>query len=424
MITLERVFLEKKNITDYSPFITARELDFLKRTAKRLAGKKIVHINATAQGGGVAEMLSSLVPLLRSLAIDAEWLTICVPAGFFKITKKIHNALQGKNYTLTKNQWGSYFYVNQKLAKVLNSLNFDLAVVHDPQPLGLIDYYRLKKPIILRIHIDLSTPSKEVLSVLLPHMKTYDRTIFSLKEFGPAGLPPERLEFIEPAIDPLAVKNKRLSLKTAGKILSQFGIKPNQPLITQVSRFDPWKDPLGVIELYRLVRKEVSGLQLMLLGIFRASDDPEAIQVFRRAKRFARDDLNIHLISEIPSSGRARKTAISNDLLVNAAQTASDVILQKSTREGFGLVVAEAMWKRKAVVGGNALGIRHQISDGKNGFIAKGVEEGARLVVRLLKDKKLRNQIGLKARESVRKKFLITRLLKDHLRVYREVLGV
>ncbi|MDP1629628.1 MAG: glycosyltransferase [bacterium] len=417
MITLTKVVLEKKDIKDYEKFLSPEKSAGLKSLAKKLAGKKVVHINATAQGGGVAEILQSLVPFQRGLGIDADWFSISAPGRFFEITKKIHNGLQGKKSRWSADELNFYFFVNKKLAGVLRRLKFDLAVIHDPQPMALIEFCH-PAPMISRIHIDLSTPDLRLLSFFLPYLGQYEKIIFSLKEFIPREIPEDKTAIIRPAIDPLISKNKVLPRAKARKILMELGVNPQKPIIAQISRFDPWKDPMGVIDAYYAAKNLIPDLQLILLGLNIAKDDPECVRVFQRVKKHAKGDPDIYLFYD-PS-----KIPFSNSTMVNAVQSGSDIILQKSIREGFGLTVTEAMWRGKPVIGGDAAGIKCQIDDQKNGFIVKAGGEAAEIIIDLLKHPEKARKIGLRARRTVKNKFLITRLAKDHLELYREVLGL
>ncbi|MEE8131454.1 MAG: glycosyltransferase [Candidatus Paceibacterota bacterium] len=411
---IKKVSLSKKNIKDYKSVAGATIIRQLKKNSRALKGKRIVHINSTPRGGGVAEILSSLVPLQQSLGIKASWFSFDAPKRFFKITKKIHNGLQGKKNNLTNKEKDFYSAINWNLAQKLKNIPADLFIIHDPQPLAIILFFR-QKPMIARIHLDLSTPNKKVFSWILPILAQYDKIIVSLKEFAPKGISKKKILIVPPAIDPLNAKHAPVSKKKARKILSKFGINPNKPLIAQVSRFDHWKDPLGVIDAFRLAKEKIPELQLILLGLFLEKDDPQSREVFKEVKNKAKCCSDIFLFSD-PKKLENKK--IDNDTFVNAVQCGSDLILQKSIKEGFGLTATEAMWKWKTVIAGTAAGLKLQIQNNKNGFIVKNPKEAARIIVRLLKNPKIRKKIGRQARLSVKKKYLITRLLNDHLKLY------
>lgn len=416
---IKKVFLSKKNIKDYKSVVGAKIIRQLKKNSQALKDKRIVHINSTPRGGGVAEILSNLIPLELSLGINASWLTFKAPKKFFKITKKIHNGLQGKKNNLTNKEKDFYLAINRNLAQKLKDIPADLFIIHDPQPLAAILSFH-QKPMVARIHLDLSTPNKKVSSLVFPILAQYDKIVVSLKESVPNIKPKSKTVIIPPALDPLDLQHIPISGKKARKILSQFGVNPNKPLIAQVSRFDPWKDPLGVIEAFRLAKEKIPELQLILLGLFLEKDDPQSREVFKQVKNKAKCCSDIFLFS---NPKILKKFNLDNDTFVNAVQCGSDLILQKSIKEGFGLTATEAMWKGKAVIGGTAAGLKFQIQNNKNGFIVKNSQEAAQKIVKLLNDKKLRQKIGKQARLSVKKKYLITRLLNDHLKFYNEIIS-
>jgi trehalose synthase len=416
MVGLNNVRTEKRTIREYRSFFSVADRKVLVSLSKALKGRRIVHVNATPVGGGVAEMLRALVPLQNAAGLRASWYAMQAPKRFFEITKEIHNGLQGKRFGLKSHDLDYYLDVNRRIAKELSGINFDLAVIHDPQPLAVIDAYH-QSPMISRMHIDLSRPDRRILRFLAPYLSAYEKTVFSLRSFAPQCLRKDQIVVIPPAIDPLNRKNRAFSITKARKVIEDVGIDPKRPFMAQISRFDPWKNPLGAVEAYRRATKEIPGLQLALVGIRRAQDDPEAVRIFRDVRSAARGDENIFLFSRLDQlKGRT------NDEFVNAVQTAADAILQLSTREGFGLTVTEAMWKGAAVIGGPAAGIRSQITDSADGFIAKTPKIAAKRVVSLIKDPALRRKIGREARKTVRQKYLITRQLLDHLRLYRDAL--
>ncbi|HDZ54196.1 MAG TPA: glycosyltransferase [Candidatus Nealsonbacteria bacterium] len=391
-----------------------REVKSLAKGLKRL---KVVMINSTPQGGGVAEILANLIPLMKGMGINANWYVIPPGKKFFGLTKEIHNALQGKEYSLSFQSRRLYHYHMERAAKLMLDMEADIWVIHDPQPLGIIHYLPDFHPSISHIHIDTSRPNREAWSFIEPFLLMYDRIIFSVKDFASKDLPRKKIEIFPPAINPFTNKNKPLSLKMAKSILRSFRINPKKPLVSQISRFDPWKDPLGVITAYKLAKKKIPNLQLALVGLFLALDDPEALKVFKETQRVAKGDPDIFLFSN-PQELASLKV----DTFVNAFQTGSDVVLQKSIREGFGLTVTEAMWKRKPVIGGRVGGIKIQIKNGQNGFLVSSPEGAAERIVQLIRDSRLSQDIGSAAHQTVKEKFLMPRLLRDYLRLFKELI--
>jgi len=409
-VILEEVSVKRRGINSYKKVVGNEVVADLKKLTHPLKGKRVLHINSTAKGGGVAEILHSLVPLQRSLGIDSRWFVVNPPAKFFEITKKFHNALQGAKIKFSKSELDYYLKINKKFGEALKEIEADLFIIHDPQPLAAWHYAGRFEPAISRIHIDLSTPNKKLLEFLLPFLNEYDKVIFSLNKFVPKGLPESKVAIIPPAIDPLAPKNKSMNLKTARKVLVGLGVDVKRPIIAQVSRFDPWKDPVGVINAYRLARKKIKGLQLILLGNATAKDDPESAVVTQGVKKHAGGDPDIHLVN------------IDSDILVNAVQTGADIILQKSIREGFGLTATEALWKGKPVIAGNVGGLALQIDNPHNGILVEKSSTAAEAIVKLFNDKGLAAKMGREAHRSVLKNYLITRLLKDHHRLYQSII--
>jgi len=413
---LLQVPLSKKKIEDYRKLIKDDLYQEIKELAGQFRGLKIVHINATSLGGGVAEILNTLAPLTNDLGIKCQWFVLPPDKKFFTITKKIHNSLQSEGVILTSEEKSFYLSKNQEIAGFLEDIKADIWIIHDPQPLALISYYPKLRPAILRLHIDLSRPQEETWKFLLPHMQKYDKIIFSIKDFVHGDISKGKIKIFPPAIDPLSPKNISLNPESSKSILQDLEINIDKPLITQVSRFDIWKDPLGVIRAYYLAKKEIPDLQLALVGLILAQDDPEAMEIFKKVRKHASGDPDIFMFSDI------RKINIENDVLINAFQVASDVILQKSIKEGFGLTVTEAMWKARPVIGGNVGGIKIQIKNGKNGFLVNSPEEAAKRIVQLIKNPGTANQIGKEAKKTVGEKFLIPRLLRDYLKLFTELI--
>jgi trehalose synthase len=386
-------------IEDYERFVGAETVDRVRNKAEPLRGLRVAHVNSTYYGGGVAELLSSLTLLMASTGIQTEWRAIHGPPDFFSITKKMHNALQGDAINLTELKMEIYEDVVYENA-VRNDLDHDFVIIHDPQPLPMINHYRKSGPWIWRCHIDLTNPNRDLWNYLVGFIEKYDAVILTLKEYAQALARPQI--FFMPAIDPFTITNRELSEDEIDDRMGHYDIPTDLPLLVQISRFDRWKDPEGVIQAFQMARREVPCM-LVLLGNV-ATDDPEGEQVF--ASLLKHRDERIRILSAQDSA------------LVNALQRRATVVLQKSIREGFGLTVAEAMWKGAAVIGGNAGGIRYQIRDGENGFLVSSVAEAAQRTVQLLKDAVLRKRLGQAARETVRQRFLMIRLLEQYLDLF------
>ncbi len=381
--------------------------------ADELRGARVLHVNATARGGGVAELLASEVSLLRDLGLEAEWRVICPDDAFFSVTKRMHNLMQGHRIDLTDAELALYLERNRHCAQMLGD-EWDIIVVHDPQPAALIASTPAPRARwIWRCHIDTSTPDPAAWELLRPFVWAYDEVVFTLPSFSPPGLHPDRVTAIAPAIDPLSRRNRPLPRYLARSILASAGVDLARPLVVQVSRFDPWKDPLGVIETWRLAREHVPSLQLALVGAI-ADDDPEGWQILREVREAVAAEPDCHLLTNLTGTG---------PLDVNAFQRAADVVVQKSLRESFGLAVSEALWKETPVVGGNAGGIPLQVGKDEAGILVDSVEECARAVVTLLQDEELAERLGRAGRERVRQRFLTPRLARDDLALYAQLLG-
>ncbi len=385
---------------DYEPFVGGEIIERIQKKAKSLAGLHVVNINSTYYGGGVAELLSSTSLLMNSVGIKTGWRIIQGPPDFFSITKKMHNALQGDEINLSERKMEIYEEVIQENA-IRNHLDsHNMVIIHDPQPLPMIHHYKKNGPWVWRCHIDLTSPNRELWDYLAPTIEKYDAVILSLKDYAQNIKTPQ--VFFMPAIDPFKIKNRDMSEEEIQERLDHYQIPTDLPLVVQISRFDRWKDPEGVIQAFRLARKEVDAT-LVLLGNV-ATDDPEGAEVYESLLDCREE--RIIILSHQDSA------------LVNALQRSAAVVLQKSIREGFGLTVAEAMWKGTPVIGGNVGGIRRQIQDGVNGFLVSSAEEAAKRIVQLIQDEKLRESMGKKAKETVRKKFLLTRYLEQYLDLF------
>lgn len=387
------------DIEDYEPLIGAQAMERIMVKAKKLRDLRVLHVSSTFYGGGVAEMLSSATLLARNLGMRADWRLIQGSPDFFNVTKKIHNALQGGEINLTELKKEVYEEVVLQNAMRMD-LDADIVVVHDPQPLPLIEHYRRTCPWVWRCHVDLSHPQHELWDYLRRFVDQYEAVILSLPEYAQSMSPPPA--FIMPAINPFSIKNAEMSETEIVDRLEHYDIPRDLPIVAQVSRFDRWKDPEGVIEAFRIARKEVDAT-LVLLGNV-ATDDPEGQEVFESLLQHKED--------------RIRILTVEDSALVNALQRCAAVIVQKSIREGFGLTVTEAMWKGTAVVGGRCGGIKHQIEDGSNGYLVTSPEEAARRIVELLQDRDLRERIGVRARETVKQRFLLSREAEQYLDLF------
>jgi len=413
MLPLVKTPIQK--LEKYKDLISKELFEEINELSRNLKGLRVFHVNATPRGGGVAEILKSLVPLMKGVGIEAEWYTIPPQNNFFEITKKMHNALQGKKYKFPYSARKNYLFHMARTAKLMKDMKPDVWVIHDPQPAGVVMFLPNFHPSISRFHIDLTLPNREVWEFISGFLDYYDKVILSSEEFIKEEIR-NKTVIIQPAIDLLSPKNQQMPLKDAKEILKSFGINPNKPLVSQVSRFDPWKDPLGVIKTYQLAKKKIPDLQLAFVGLFLARDDPEAERVYEKAKKKAEKDPDIFLFAE-----RERLGSLKVHVFVNAIQVASDVILQKSTREGFGMSIAEAMWKEKPVIGGNIGGIKYLIKDGKNGFLVSSPKEASLKIIQLIKNPKLGEKLGKEAKKTVEKRFSMPRLLRDYLKLFKEI---
>jgi trehalose synthase len=411
---MEVVAVPPRLIDTYAESAGPEAITELKQLAEPLRGLRVLHVNATPNGGGVAEILQSAVPLLRGLGLSAAWQTIVAEAPFFAATKGIHNALQGADDELTTDEHACYLDWQHRNAACLPR-DYDVVVVHDPQPLGLLEAAgKGRQHWIWRLHVDSSQPNPAVWSILRPYLAGYDAAVFTMAEFVPPGVPAAQARLSAPAIDPLSTKNRPMPHARALALLGRLGIDPGRPLVAQVARFDPWKDPIGVIDAYREVRRSAPGLQLALLGVIAARDDPEAIGMADRVREHAAGDPDIHVYVDPNQVGPEE---------VAAVQQTAQVVFQKSLREGFGLTVAEAIWKATPVIGGRTGGIPLQLADGAGGFLVESVAEAAERTRWLLEHPPEARAIASLGREHIRDHFLITRLLADELRLYADVLG-
>ncbi len=415
---LQRVNAGNKSLADYRSIVRRELYEELLGLSERLKGVRVLHVNATSFGGGVAEILYTLVPLMRDVGLDVEWGVMFGAEPFFNVTKSFHNALQGAPYELTVEDRAIYEEYNRQSAQALAEApeEWDVVFVHDPQPALLKHFSGGLSPAtkwIWRCHIDTSTPNLEVLDYLFPYIEDYDAQVYTMPEYTPPDLELGGLVIIPPAIDPLAPKNMALSADDARFIVNQFGVDAERPFLLQVSRFDPWKDPLGVIDVYRLVKEELPEIQLVLVGAM-AHDDPEGWDYWYKTVNYASGDRDIFLFSNLTNVG---------SIEVNAFQSLANVVIQKSIREGFGLVVTEALWKARPVVASRAGGIPMQVVDG-GGILVDGVPDAAAACVKILKDPPFARQMGRHGKEHVRKHYLTPRLLRDDLKLFAKLLGM
>ncbi len=409
---MQNVVLSQKSLADYAPVAGESVIADIERLARPLQGARVLHISSTAFGGGVAEMLHTLIPLMRSAGLDADWAIINGNDEFFTVTKSMHNALQGMDLELTNAMRAAYLHANVDNAVYFEG-DYDFIIVHDPQPAPLRTLRRADGgKWIWRCHIDLTAANQTYWSFLRPFIEAYDAAIFTMPAYVKNDLHVRKLAFIPPAIDPLSPKNAPMGDQPAAQIVSMYGVDASRPLLVQVSRFDPWKDPLGVIDVYRAVRAEFPGAQLALIGSM-AHDDPEGMEYYQRTKEYAEDDPNIHLLSNLDGVG---------NIEVNAFQQAASVVMQKSLREGFGLTIAEGLWKGKPVIGGNVGGIPLQIEDGVTGYLVESVEEASTAALAIMRDRDKARRMGEIGREVVREKFLTTSLLRNYLRLFNDLM--
>ncbi|MCF8357926.1 MAG: glycosyltransferase [Prolixibacteraceae bacterium] len=400
-----------KQMEDYLPIVGEKVVYDIYKKASKLYDKHLVHVNSTFIGGGVAEILNKLVPLTNDTGLDAGWRVLHGNLEFYDITKKMHNALQGSTDSLKEEDKKTYLGVNNAFASYTH-FDHDCIVIHDPQPLSLIKYINKRQPWIWRCHIDLTNPNPEFWNFIKPFILRYDLMIVSSEQYKKDDIPVEQ-RVIQPAIDPLAPKNIALSEQRCKDILKEAGIPTDKPIITQVSRMDKWKDPEGLLKIFEKVKKKVDCRLLYTYNL--ATDDPEGVDIFNRIKQSVRD---LHFKDDILF------VLGNNDYLVNAIQTFSDVVIQKSIREGFCLCVTEAMWKGTPVVASNVGGIPVQIDDGDNGYLFKpdDYQGFADSIIELLKNKRLAQTIGKSGRDKIKQKFLLPRLLKDYLTIMYDVL--
>lgn len=389
-------------LEDYRGIAEQGDIRAIEAMAAKLKGRTMLHVNSTAEGGGVAELLQRIVPLFKDLGINVRWEVMQGTKPFFEVTKGLHNSLQGKGMHITKEMWDEYESVNRANAERIDT-DADCVIIHDPQPAMFIEKKR-RGIWFWRCHIDISSPDPITWYFLKNIVERYDGSIFSVANFAQSVSIPQFM--MQPSIDPLANKNIELSEEEVKGTFERFNLPTDKPILLQVSRFDPFKDPLGVIDAYRLVKK-YHDCRLVLAG-GTATDDPEGDRVLQEVREKAGGDPDIHLLLLPPFSDRE----------INALQRGSTIVLQKSTREGFGLVVAEALWKKKPVIGGDVGGIPLQIVEGVTGFLVHSAEGAAYRIRQLLENPDKSRHMGEAAKEHIRRNFLVTRNVKNYLALW------
>jgi len=403
---LQTVDVGIESLDNYRSIIDEEKIEEIRQLARELHGARILHLNAAPYGGGVSELLRSELPILRDLGLHADWKVIFGDEKFFNVTKSFHNALQGGAFILDDNTKEVYLSYNVRNAQLLEE-QYDYVFIHDPQPLALLHFKgRGKAKWIWRCHIDTSEPNQDVWKFLRPFVQEYDAAIFTMEDFVPPDLEMTKIFIVPPAIDPLSPKNMAISENTCRRVISWVGVDLRKPLLTQVSRFDPWKDPEGVIDVYRMVKQDIPDLQLALVGSM-ALDDPEAWHIYSRILEYDKGDPDAYVFTNLTGVG---------NIEVNAFQQLSQVVIQKSIREGFGLVVSETLWKGTPIVAGRAGGIPLQLDDGVNGFLCERNEDFASKISYLFRNQKEAKAMGERGKEKVRENFLIPRMIADDLR--------
>src|SRR6266550_9464373 len=405
---LPTVPVQPIRLDDYREPAGDEAVDRLIELAAPFRGARVLHVNSTAFGGGVAELLFTHLGILLDLGIDATWQVLEGSDDFFSVTKFVHNGMQGADVPWTEEM--AEIYLDRVRANAQEIADdYDVIFIHDPQPAAVLACKEAngarRGAWIWRCHIDVSEPNADIWEFFSQYVNRYDAAVFTCREYAQPNLSGPALAFIPPSIDPLSTKNAPLGDDTVRDVLHRYGIDPQRPVVTQVSRFDPWKDPIGVIDAFRLARKEHPGLQLVMIGSM-AHDDPEGWHYLQATQDHRENDPDIHLLTNFQEVG---------NLEVNAFQRASTIVLQKSIKEGFGLTVAEAMWKARPVIGGDVGGIRLQIEDGRSGFLVGSVQECAERIVQLLGDGGLRASMGEEGGARVRERFLTLRQLAEYL---------
>jgi len=410
---LQPVAVGHKSLADYTHLVGRPLVEEIRELAEHLQGLKVLHLSATAFGGGVSEILYTLIPLMRDVGIEADWQIMIGREEFYNVTKLMHNSLQGSEQTISEDEWITYERYNRINALELSE-GWDVIIVHDPQPAAVHQHVPEKaRKWVWRCHIDLSTPNPETIERVVPLVRGYDDSVFHLQDYVPAalnGASGQKIHICPPAIDPLSPKNMALSPEDAAFVCDQFGVDVDRPLMCQVSRFDPWKDPIGVIDAYRQVTEQLPDVQLALVGSM-ATDDPEGWEFFNSTLEYAQGDPDIKILNNLNNVGAIE---------VNAFQSQADVVIQKSTREGFGLTVSEALWKARPFIGGDVGGIPLQVKNGETGFLVSSPEQCAERSLEILEEPELGKRLARAGKEHVRRHFLTPRLLRDWLQIFSD----
>jgi len=398
------------SLDKYNDVVGDETIEKIFDEASSLSEKTVVHINSTYQGGGVAEILNSLIILMNDVGIKTDWRILHGDLDFFTITKKFHNALQGEKINLS-NKKKEIYYINNVNNAIFTHINHDFVIVHDPQPLPIITCYKKKQPWVWRCHIDISDPMKGLWDHLKMFILKYDAMVVSMDKFREKEIP-ERIMpqyIIRPSVDPLTIKNKKVSDSTISRYLSKSGLNQDKPIICQVSRFDKWKDPEGMVKIFKLIKEKVD-CQLVLVGSM-ATDDPEGQDIFENLEKTVEDEKDVHLIIN------------ASDIVINALQRASSVVIQKSLKEGFAITVSEALWKGTPVVASNVGGIPSQVIDGKNGYLLdpKDYNGFAEKITWLIENPDIAKEMGQYGKEHVKNNFLITRHLLDYIQLLKKI---
>ncbi|HZD60642.1 MAG TPA: glycosyltransferase [Anaerolineae bacterium] len=403
-----------RSIKEYEHIVDEEIIEKVRQLGKDMKGARILNISSTAFGGGVAELLYTLVPLMRDVGLDADWQVIPGSENFFTITKLFHNALQGMDLIATPKMIDTYLKQNENNADLFDG-TYDIVMVHDPQPASMLSFLKEKGKKtgkwIWRCHIDLTAAKQSVWGFLEPYLQQYDAAVFTMPQYIKNDFSVDKIAIVPPTIDPLSSKNIDISQETIDSVLERYHIDKHRPILSQVSRFDPWKDPLGVIDAYRIAKKEFPEVQLLMIASM-ATDDPEGFHYYEKTFRHAGGDPDIYLLSNLEGVG---------NLEVNAFQRASQIVIQKSTREGFGLVVSEALWKERPVIGGDVGGIPLQVINGKDGFLVSSSEQCGKKVIEILSDPNMAHEMGQFGKEHVRKNFLSPRQLADYMELFNSL---
>ena len=403
-----------KKFSAYRRIIDGELYEEVIKLARELRDVRVLHINSTATRGGIPEILGSEIPLLRDMGVRAVWQIFDMPKDVYAISKYMHNGLQGSSKQLTQAKWHRYEQFNKRLAKHINPNNWDIIVIHDSQPAATLSFMDSKGTAqwIWGCHVDLTQPNQAYLERFIKYLQPYDGAIFHAKDYTYAGYRPDHLLISPAAIDPLSPKNSPMSKTEARKILGSYGIDTKRPIATHLSRFDPWKDIPGAIKAWQLAKQKIPKLQLIIVGIASAYDK-QGQKILRDIRKLIKNQSDVYLfVNDI--IGRGTKPFL----------TASDIVLHKSIREGFSLIVSEALWCSTPVIGGDVGGIRLQIKNGRNGYLVDSVEQCAQHIVKLLQNKPLATKMGALGHEYVRKNFLLPRMMRDELRFMQELLEV